>query len=38
MIQARYLKVKAKNHGKIPAWHPGSGNDAFIFIDEVQIN
>ncbi|MFN3343434.1 MAG: GH92 family glycosyl hydrolase [Flavobacteriales bacterium] len=38
MIQARYIKVKAKNHGKIPAWHPGSGNDSFIFIDEVQIN
>ncbi len=34
----RYIKVKALNYGKLPAWHPGRGEDAFIFIDEISIN
>ncbi|CAN5527306.1 GH92 family glycosyl hydrolase [soil metagenome] len=33
----RYLKVKAYNYGKLPAWHQGAGDDAFIFIDEIEI-
>jgi hypothetical protein len=35
--KARYVRVKAYNLGKIPAWHPGAGNDAFIFVDEIFI-
>jgi predicted alpha-1,2-mannosidase len=35
--KARYVRVKAVNLGKIPAWHPGAGFDAFIFVDEVFI-
>jgi len=35
--QARYVKVKAYNYGKLPAWHQGAGGDAFIFIDEISI-
>ena len=35
---ARYVRVKAYNYGKIPAWHPGAGGDAFIFIDELMID
>jgi len=34
---ARYIKVKAYNFGKLPAWHQGAGGDAFIFIDEVEV-
>ena len=34
---ARYIRVKAYNLGKIPAWHPGAGSDAFIFVDEIII-
>jgi len=34
---ARYIKVKATNFGKLPAWHQGAGGDAFIFIDEITI-
>ena len=34
---ARYLKIRAVNFGKIPSWHPGSGGDAWIFVDEVII-
>lgn len=36
-VTARYIKVKAYNFGKLPAWHPGSGGDAFIFCDEIVI-
>lgn len=35
--KARYVRVRAANLGKIPAWHPGAGNDAFIFVDEIFI-
>ena len=35
--RARYVRVKAYNLGKIPAWHPGAGFDAFIFVDEIFI-
>ena len=31
----RYIKVRAKNYGKIPLWHLGAGGDAYIFIDEI---
>ena len=34
---ARYVRVKAKNLGTIPEWHPGAGFEAFIFVDEIFI-
>lgn len=36
-INARYVKIKATNFGKLPDWHQGYGGDAFIFIDEIEI-
>jgi putative alpha-1,2-mannosidase len=36
--KARFVRVKAYNLGKIPAWHPGAGFDAFIFVDEIFID
>ena len=36
--KARFVRVKAINLGKIPAWHPGAGFDAFIFVDEIFID
>jgi predicted alpha-1,2-mannosidase len=36
--KARYVKVIAKNFGKLPEWHQGAGGDAFIFIDEIIID
>ncbi len=38
-INARYIKVKAYNYGKLPEWHLGFpfDGDAFIFIDEITI-
>ena len=35
--KARYVKIIAKNFGKLPEWHQGFGGDAFIFIDEIMI-
>ena len=35
--EARYVRIRAVNFGKIPAWHPGSGGDAWIFVDEVIV-
>jgi putative alpha-1,2-mannosidase len=35
--KARYVRIRAVNLGKIPAWHPGAGYDAFIFVDEIFI-
>ena len=34
---ARYVKLIAHTYGKIPAWHPGAGDQAFIFADEIII-
>jgi predicted alpha-1,2-mannosidase len=36
-VTARYVRVTARNLGKIPAWHPGAGFEAFIFVDEILI-
>jgi len=36
-VEARFVKVLAKNLGTIPEWHPGAGNPAFIFVDEIMI-
>ena len=35
--KARYVKVIAKNFGKLPEWHQGARGDAFIFVDEITI-
>lgn len=35
--KARYVKVIAKNFGKLPSWHIGYGDEAFIFIDEIDV-
>ncbi|MFH1853207.1 MAG: family 20 glycosylhydrolase, partial [Candidatus Neomarinimicrobiota bacterium] len=35
--EARYLRVRAKNIGQCPDWHPGAGKDAYLFVDEVVV-
>lgn len=37
-IKATHLKVKAYNYGTLPTWHQGAGFEAFIFVDEVEVN
>jgi hexosaminidase len=36
-VQARYIRLLAENRGICPGWHPGSGEKAWIFIDEIVI-
>ncbi len=33
----QYIKVVAKNFGRLPKWHLGAGGDAWIFIDEIEL-
>jgi hypothetical protein len=35
--KARYVRMRAHNFGKLPAWHAGAGGDAWIFADEILI-
>jgi len=34
----KYYKIVAKNVLKLPTWHPGKGEKAWIFIDEIFFN
>ena len=34
----KYYKIVAKNVLKLPIWHPGKGDKAWIFIDEIFFN
>jgi hypothetical protein len=36
-VTARYIRVKAQQYGKMPAWHEGAGGDSHIFVDEILI-
>ncbi len=36
-LKTRYIKIKAKNYGIIPAWHLGAGNISHLFISEVEV-
>lgn len=36
--QARYVRVRAVNYGKLPDWHVSAGQPAWLFIDEIKIN
>lgn len=33
----RYIKIIAKNYGKLPVWHNGAGGNAWIFADEFVV-
>jgi predicted alpha-1,2-mannosidase len=37
-LQARYIRVVAKNIGVCPPWHPGAGKPSWIFVDEISVN
>lgn len=36
-VNTRYLRVVAKNPGKLPDWHPAKGNDSYLFVDEIVV-
>jgi len=33
----QYIKIVAKNFGKLPKWHLGNGGDAWTFLDEIEL-
>jgi hexosaminidase len=35
--RARYVRVRAENAGPLPAWHPGAGGKAWVFVDEIAV-
>jgi len=36
--KARFIRLKAENQGKCPSWHPGAGEKAWLFVDEIVVN
>jgi len=36
-LEAQFLKIIVHNMGKCPDWHPGKGERAWLFVDEVII-
>jgi hexosaminidase len=35
---ARYVKIIARNFGKIPEGQPGASNPSWLLIDEIQVD
>jgi hypothetical protein len=35
--RARYVRIAAKSIGVCPEWHPGKGEKAWLFIDEIVV-
>jgi arylsulfatase len=33
----RYVRVRARNLGRCPEWHPGAGGLAWLFVDEIVV-
>jgi hypothetical protein len=36
-LVARYIRVVAKNPGKLPSWDQSAGSDSYIFADEIIV-
>lgn len=36
-VSCRYLKVKANNFGALPQWHVSAGEQAWLFVDEIEV-
>ncbi|MBP5516871.1 MAG: GH92 family glycosyl hydrolase [Bacteroidales bacterium] len=36
-VEARYMRVRAVNYGKLPKWHISAGQQAWLFIDEIAV-
>ena len=35
--KTRYVRIKALQYGKLPAWHESPGGDTHLFVDEIEI-
>jgi len=36
-VDARYVRVVARNVAVCPSWHPGAGSNAWLFVDEINV-
>jgi len=36
-VQARFVRVVARNLGTCPSWHPGAGGKSWVFVDEIEV-
>jgi hypothetical protein len=36
-VRARYVRVRVVQYGALPAWHPGAGESAWFFADEIVV-
>ncbi len=36
-MNIRFIRLLAKNRGVCPDWHPGAGNPAWLFTDEIVV-
>jgi len=34
-VRARFIRLHVERYGKLPEWHPGAGNEAWFFADEI---
>lgn len=37
-VKYKFWRITVKNYGKLPGWHPGAGNSAWLFLDEILFN
>jgi hypothetical protein len=35
--RARFIRVRTRSLLKVPAWHPGAGGPAHLFVDEIVV-
>jgi predicted alpha-1,2-mannosidase len=35
--RVRFVRIRVAQYGKLPAWHPGAGEDAWFFADEIVV-
>lgn len=36
-VEARWVRIRLGNLKRLPDWHPGAGEPAWLFVDEVLI-
>ena len=37
-VKSKRWRVVVLPYGPIPDWHPGKGNPAWLFVDEIRMN
>ena len=37
-VKAKFVRVTVNSTQKLPSWHSGAGNPAYLFLDEIEVN